>query len=217
MPNKPLTTHMVGLGSPWWNTETGALYRQTTSDLDDPPLTAVGGSSSGAATDITVTPTGNLAADDVQEALVELQTELDTMVVAAAGVAVGPRTLTLQPFGATTDVTTGDLAGGIAWAVPALYTGWNITQVESNVVTAGTTGTTDIQLRRIRGGSSADVLSTKSTIDTTETSSATGATASVVNTSNDDLVTADLLVVDVDAVSTTKPKGLTVTVTIEKP
>ncbi len=79
------------------------------------------------------------------------------------------------------------------------------------VVTAGTTGTTDIQIARIRSGSPVDVLSTTTKIDSGEIGSDTG-TAGTINTSNDDLATNDRLRIDVDAVSTTAPKGLIVTV-----
>ena len=77
-----------------------------------------------------------------------------------------------------------------------------------------------MQIRRSRGAatrSDADMLSTKLTIDSGETSSATAATAAVVNTSNDDVATGDLIYVDVDAVSTTAPQGLTVVLVFEEP
>ena len=56
----------------------------------------------------------------------------------------------------------------------------------------------------------------KLTIDSAETGSDTAATAAVINTSNDDLATNDVLRVDIDAVSTTPPQGLIVTLTVQK-
>jgi hypothetical protein len=89
-----------------------------------------------------------------------------------------------------------------------------INYAHARVITAGTTGTTDIQLCRIRSGTPVDVFSTKLTVDSGETGSDTAAAAVAINTSNDDLATNDLLRVDVDAVSTTPPQGLIVTLEV---
>lgn len=113
----------------------------------------------------------------------------------------------------TTDVATGD---GKAYVnIPASLNGFDIVTVHARVITAGTTGTTDIQIANVTD--SVDVLSTKLTIDSTETGSNTAATPAVINTSNDDLATNDLLRIDVDAISTTAPKGLIVTIEARKP
>jgi hypothetical protein len=110
-------------------------------------------------------------------------------------------------FGFTTDVTTGDGAGYMV--VPSPMNGLNLVRVHARVITAGTTGTTDIQINNVT--QAADMLSTKITIDSTETGSDTAATPAVIDTGNDDVATNDLLRIDIDAVSTTKPKGLLVT------
>jgi Protein of unknown function (DUF2793) len=110
-------------------------------------------------------------------------------------------------FAPTTDVTTGDGAGYCV--VPAALNGLNLTRVHARVITAGTTGTTDIQIANVT--QAADMLSTKITIDSGETGSDTAATAPVIDTGNDDVATNDLLRIDCDAVSTTKPKGLIIT------
>lgn len=103
------------------------------------------------------------------------------------------------------DHATGD---GQAWfVVPACLNGMNLVGVVATVATAGTTGTADFQLRRVRSGSAVDMLSTKITIDSTETSTTTAATPAVINTSNDDVATGDIIYLDVDAVQTTKAKG----------
>lgn len=111
----------------------------------------------------------------------------------------------------TTDVATGD--GKYYFRVPEKFNSWNITAVHAEVITAGTTGTTDIQIHNVTDA--VDVLSTKLTIDSGETGSDTAATPAVINTSNDDVATNDLLRIDVDAISTTAPKGLLVTLVFE--
>lgn len=103
-----------------------------------------------------------------------------------------------------TDVTTGD--GKFYFTIPAELDGALITAVHARAVTAGTTGTMDIQLHNVTDAQ--DILSTKLTVDSTETGSDTAATPAVINPSYDDVSTNDLIRVDIDAVPTTKPKGL---------
>ena len=101
--------------------------------------------------------------------------------------------------------------------VPAELSGMNLVAVAACVVTAGTTGTTDVQIHRVRSGSSVDMLSTKITIDSTEVDTSTAATPAVIDTSNDDVVTGDQVHVDIDAISTTPSKGLNVEMTFAMP
>ena len=125
---------------------------------------------------------------------------------ALAGAYAGTKAVSL-PITAlvSDDHATGD---GQAWfVVPACLNGMNLVGVVATVATAGTTGTADFQLRRVRSGSAVDMLSTKITIDSTETSTTTAATPAVINTSNDDVATGDIIYLDVDAVQTTKAKG----------
>ena len=91
---------------------------------------------------------------------------------ALAGSNLGIRYFQLPVIEWTTDHTTGD--GKFYFNVPAGLAGMNIVSVRANVITAGVTGTCDIQLRNVT--QAADILSTKITIDTTETSSETAAT-----------------------------------------
>lgn len=91
----------------------------------------------------------------------------------------------------------------------------NLVRVHARVITAGTTGTTDIQIANVTDA--VDMLSTKLTIDSAATGSDTAATAAVINTATDDVVTNDLLRIDIDAASTTKPKGLIVTLEFQLP
>jgi hypothetical protein len=96
--------------------------------------------------------------------------------------------------------------------VPAALNGWNIVSVVAAVTDKGVTGTTDVQIRRVRAGTPNDVLGTKITLGD-EFFAADG----VIDTGYDDLATGDILFVDVDAVhSGTAPNGLYVTVVAGK-
>lgn len=116
-------------------------------------------------------------------------------------------------FEATTDTATGD--GKAYLVIPSFLNGMNLTRVHARVNTAGTTGTTDIQIHNVTDV--VDMLSTKLTIDSGETGSDTAATPAVINTSNDDVATNDLLRVDLDAVSTTAAQGLIITLEFQLP
>jgi hypothetical protein len=163
----------------------------TNKTITSPTIT--GGSHTGM-TDITVADGG---------------TGASTAAGARANLGVNVRTISIVVFPPTTDVVTGD--GKVYIHVPPALNGGDITYVHAFHVSSGTTGTSDYQIARIRSGTPADVLSTKLTVDSGENGS-NDATPAVINTSNDDLATNDVLRIDVDAVSTTKPKGLTITI-----
>jgi len=116
-----------------------------------------------------------------------------------------------EVFGSGTAVATGDGTSGIP--IPATMNGFDITDVIATVHDKGITGTTDIQIRRRRAGADVDVLTTKITIG-----DEFFATDEGVDASNDDLLTGDILYVDVDAVhSGTPPNGLSVAITMRAP
>lgn len=130
---------------------------------------------------------------------------------ALAGSDYGKRTLQIAVFESDTAVATGD--GTVGLGISSELNGFEIVNVTAFVYDQGVTGTTDVQVRRRRGGANVDVLSTKVTVGA-EYYAADG----VINTSNDDLATGDMLFVDVDAVhSGTAPNGLTVVLTLQKP
>lgn len=131
------------------------------------------------------------------------------------GVIKAKTTVQLREFGVATDGTTGD--GKTGFEITPELNGFNLVAVRKTVDTAGTTGTDDTQIRRVRAGTPADMLSTKITIDSTETSSSTAATPAVIDTSNDDVATGDMIYIDQDAVQTTKAKGGVVSLTFAKP
>lgn len=112
-----------------------------------------------------------------------------------------------------TDCATGD--GKAYFRVPLELNGMNLTGVAMTVYTAGTTGTQDVQLRNKTD--SVDMLSTKMTIDSTETDTSTAATPAVIDATKDDVATGDVIAIDVDAVQTTKAKGLYIEMRFELP
>lgn len=164
------------------------------------------------------------ASSDTVAGKVELATIAETTTGTDTGRAVTPdglagsaifgrKTVQIYVVEATTDLATGD--GKAYFVIPESLNGMNLVRVHARVITAGTTGTTDIQIANVTD--SVDMLSTKITIDSTETGSDTGATPAVIDTTKDDVATNDLLRIDVDALSTTKPKGLIVTMEFQLP
>lgn len=134
---------------------------------------------------------------------------------ALAGSVFGEKSWSIAITESDTDSAVAD--GKVGMLIPAALNGMNLVAVVSGVHTAGTTGTTDVQARRRRVTTDADMLSTKLTIDSGETTSKTAATPAVINAANDDLATGDIIFFDVDAISTTPAKGLVVTATARLP
>lgn len=130
-----------------------------------------------------------------------------------AGSKFGEKAIQLVVFDFASTLSVGD--GKFYFHVDSRLGGMNLVDVHAEVITAGTTGTTDIQINNVT--QAADMLSTKLTIDSTETGSDTAATPAVIDTANDDVAENDLLRVDIDAISTTAPKGLILTLGFRLP
>lgn len=131
----------------------------------------------------------------------------DTAVLATA-----TQIIELLVFDVSENITTGN--GKAYWSVPLKYNGYLITDIKGyhlDPTNKGVTGATTIQLRNQT--QSADVLSTRVTISAGDVSAADG----VINTSEDDLTTGDLLAIDVDTTCTTPAKGLLIEIVIESP
>tara|TARA_Y100000310_G_scaffold328215_1_gene395991 strand:- start:18176 stop:19453 length:1278 start_codon:yes stop_codon:yes gene_type:complete len=147
----------------------------------------------------------------------ELETGTDTTRAVVpdilAGSNFGERNVQMVVFDFATDVATGN--GKFYFHIPSTLTGMNLVEVHAEVITAGTTGTTDIQIHNLT--QAADMLSTVITIDSAETGSDTAATPAVINAAEDDVATNDVIRIDVDAISTTAPKGLIITLTFRLP
>ena len=120
------------------------------------------------------------------------------------------KTICIVPFESNVNLSIGD--GKVGFTVPASMSGMNLTAAIASVYTQGTTNTTDVQIRRRRAGTPVDMLSTKITIGA-EYYAADG----VINTSNDDIATGDNIYIDVDAIHSIAPQGLSVTLTFNLP
>lgn len=110
-------------------------------------------------------------------------------------------------------ITTGD--GKAYFRAHSALDGMNVVAVAACVSTVSSSGAITVQVRRVRAGSPVDMLSTAITIDASETDSSTAATAAVINTSNDDVATADQIYIDIDAAGT-GAKGLFVSLTFNR-
>jgi hypothetical protein len=116
------------------------------------------------------------------------------------------RVLQCIVFGPTQTISTGD--GKLYIHIDPRLDGKRLVDIHALVITAGTTNTTDIQIANVTKGF--DMLATKLTIDSAETGSETATTPVIINTTNSVSLN-DVLRIDVDAVSTTPPQGLVIT------
>jgi hypothetical protein len=132
---------------------------------------------------------------------------------ALAGSVHGKKVFEITDHAYTTDLAVAD--GRLYFRVPAECNGMNLVGCFARVLTAGVTGTTDIQIRNVTDA--VDVLSTKMTVDSEEVDTATAATPAVIDATHDDMATGDLLAIDIDAVSTTAPKGLIIGLVFQLP
>lgn len=136
-------------------------------------------------------------------------------IVTEASATIGVKSVNITAFDYTVDVTVGD--GAAYFVIPSSMNGMNLISAHAYAITAGVTGTTDIQIARIRSGTPVDMLSTKITIESTQTGSNTAAAQHVIDTANDDVATHDRIRVDVDATSTTKAKGAIIVLNFQLP
>ena len=131
-----------------------------------------------------------------------------------AGSVHGEKVVQMVVVGFTTALTTGN--GKFYFHVPSTLNGMNIVDVHAEVISAPAGSTIIIQLRNVTH--SADILSTLLTIDTSETGSDSADIPVVINTSEDDLATNDLIAIDIDQVgSSTAGSGLIVTLICRLP
>lgn len=97
--------------------------------------------------------------------------------------------------------------------VPSSMDGMNLIRATAFVATAGTTGSTTVQVRNMTKYSGNDALSTAISI----ASGSVSGTPGTVNTSYDDVSTDEKIKIYVTGTSTIKPKGLWVVLEFEKP
>lgn len=202
-------------------TDAGITYNAGTGSLA-PTILAATGAVSGS--NLSGTNTGDEATASVTvSGISELATtaEVDTGTDtgrtitpdALAGSYAGTKSGTFYETDPTADLTTGN--GKAYLHIPASIGGMNLVTVHAEVITAGTTGTLDIQIHNLT--QAADMLSTVLTVDSGETGSDTAATPAVIDTANDDVATNDVIRLDIDAVHTTAAKGLIVTLEFRLP
>ena len=135
------------------------------------------------------------------------------------------KSVEVVPFDFTTDVTTGD--GKFYLRVPTTIDGYSLSGVQVNVITAGTTNPTTVGIDRcaattsgnVCSGTVTDMLATGFSVDTGENSSSDAATPGALSATPANLVVTagQIIRVNVDAVSTTAPKGLIVTMDFTAP
>ena len=115
--------------------------------------------------------------------------------IAIYNMAIEPRYMGFL-LNTTVALSAGDDA--VRFRIPSTLNGWRISSVAASRKSG--TGTPTIQIRNVTD--TVDVLSTRLTIDSGETDSSTAATPAVINTSNDDVATADQFAWDVDVSGT---------------
>lgn len=152
-------------------------------------------------------------AADASDTNTGTSTSLAVTPDALAGSYAGTKSVIVEAFSFSdgTDVATGD--GAAYFVVPPDMDGMNLVGVYASHLTAGTgSGTTDTDIMIHNVTDSVDMLSAAASIreDELSTEAANGSNGTI-NASNDDVATADILRVDIDAlVSGTAPVGLQV-------
>jgi hypothetical protein len=120
----------------------------------------------------------------------------------------------IRVYEPATALATGD--GKQYITIPIQFNGMNLIRAHAAVYTVSSSGTPTIQIARIRGANTNDMLSTRITIDASELTSYTAATAPVIDGTYDDVATGDLLRIDVD-VTGTGTKGLDIHLGFQEP
>ena len=100
-------------------------------------------------------------------------------------------------------VATGD--NQFIFAIPSDLNGANLVDAQAFVTTVSSSGLPTVQIRNVTDA--VDMLTTRITIDVSEFTSYTAAAPRVIDATNDDVVTGDLIAIDVD-VAGTDAKGL---------
>ena len=122
------------------------------------------------------------------------------------------KVIQIKVFDDATNLATGD--GKAIFMIPEELNGMNLVDVEAFVTTVSTSGTPTIMIRNVTDN--VDMLSTPITIDVNEKTSLTATTPPVINTNYDDVITGDLIAIDVD-VAGTGAKGLGVVLSFQNP
>lgn len=123
-----------------------------------------------------------------------------------AGSYAGTKAVSLYVVETTTVLTTGD--GKAYFRIPESLNGMNLVTAAASVFGTSSSGTPTIQIARGRQANATsahsfvDMLTTAITIDVSDYDSKDATTPPSINTSNDDVLTGDLIRVDVDTAGT---------------
>ena len=160
------------------------------------------------------------------QGVVELATAAETTTGTSATLAVTPdglagsvvfgtRYVQMVVFDFTTDIAEGN--GKFYLHIPAGLNGMDLVEVHAKVITVGDGSTVSVQVHNLTD--TTDMLSTNVTIDDGELDSKDAAAAVAIDTGEDDVVTNDVLRIDVDGNGgdTTVAKGLIVTLGFRLP
>jgi hypothetical protein len=148
-------------------------------------------------------PTITVPAEDAAGLNTGTATDEAATADAIAGSTFGTFFITLRAYAPGTALETGD--GKDYWTVPPELNGWNLVSVFGAVYTVSSSGTPEFQIYNLT--QTADMLSTTLTIDVSEFNSSDPVSAAVINTSEDDLATGDILRLDVDTAGTDTTGG----------
>ena len=154
------------------------------------------------ATDASTTVKGIVELAIASEVNTGTSTTLAVTPDSLAGSTMGTKGFCVIAVAPTTDVSVGD--GKAYVMIPECMNGMNLIRANASVITAGTTNATTIDIYNVTD--SQDMLSTAISI----ASAGKVGTAGTVNASYDDVVTNDVLRIDVTSASTTNAKGLQV-------
>lgn len=121
----------------------------------------------------------------------------------------GRKTVSIQVYDGATDIATGD--GKAYFTIPEALNGMNLVRAQATVVTAGTTNASTVMIHNKTDAQ--DMLSGAISI----ASGGTVGTVGTINTTYDDVATNDVIRIDIDSISTTKPKGLMVVLEFQLP
>lgn len=124
------------------------------------------------------------------------------------------RYVTVQVIGSTVTLTTGDDKARIH--IPPDMNGYNLTYTHAMVNSSSAESTT-MRFMVHNLTDTADMLTSAVEIDGGELGSNTAASAVLINTATDDVATNDILRFDIDAVGSTAPKGLVMTLGFSLP
>ena len=198
---------------------TNRILGRSTAGPGDVEEITVGGDITQSGSTFTVTSASTTVAGKVELATIaETNSGADTTRAVTpdglAGSIYGVKMTKILATPMDSNATTGD--GKAYFSVDNYLTGMNLVGVEVAVSTVSTSGTVDVQIRRVRSATPVDMLSTKCTVDANEIDSNTAATPAVINASNDDVLLSDQIFIDVDAVGTGS-RGINVTLIFQTP